>query len=232
MDGTVRSEAIRIADAFGGYLAEPATPTGRAVVIVQEIFGVTRKIRAYCDLFASAGYTALAPDMFWRFEHGMELSYSESDMAKALDLERRFNYADGLNDIDASVALLRARGANKVGAVGFCMGGRLVALAAAGGRVDAAVSFYGVGLENHLNELRGVQSPLQMHFGGKDTHIPERARAAISSALDEETRRHVHVYPESGHAFFRADLKDGDSLAAWRRAKDFLDLHLSESQSP
>ena len=227
MDATARSETIRIADAFGGYLAEPAVPSGRAVVVLQEIFGVTRKIRSYCDLFARAGYTALAPDLFWRFEPGMELTYTESDLAKGLDLVNRFSDPDGLKDIDASIALLRARGARKVGVVGFCMGGKLVGLVAATGSADAAVSYYGVGLEKHLDQLAAARCPLQMHFGGKDGYLPEKARAAIEAALDERSRRNVYVYPEADHGFFRPDLKGEDSTLAWTRTKEFFDLHLS-----
>ena len=232
MDATARSETLRIADSFSGYLAEPAAPTGRAVVVLQEIFGVTRKIRAYCDLFAQAGYTALAPDMFWRIEPGMELAHSESDLAKALDLLKRFSDPEGLNDIDACVAMLRARGAKKVGVVGYCMGGKLVGLAAATGRVDAGVSYYGVGLEKHLDELRRVKCPLQMHFGAKDTYLPESARQAIAAALDERSRRQIYVYPEAGHAFFRPDLKGSDSALAWERTTAFFNLHLSDQSSP
>jgi carboxymethylenebutenolidase len=213
------------------YLAQPAEPARRAIVVLQEIFGVTRKIRAYCDLFARAGYTALAPDLFWRLEPDLELSHSEADVAKAFDLLGRFSDADALKDIDVCVSALRERGASAVAIVGFCLGGKLAALAATRERVDAAVSFYGVALERHPQELQGVRCPLQMHFGGKDPYIPEAARTAVAAALDPGYRRQLYVYPESGHAFFRPDLKDADSALAWERSKAFLDSHLGVSSS-
>ncbi len=234
MDATARSETIRIeagAGSFRGYLAQPAEPTRRAVVVLQEIFGVTRKIRGYCDLFGSAGYDALAPDMFWRTEPGVELSHSESDLAKAFSLLGRFSDSDAMKDIDVCIAMLKSRGAQKVAVVGFCLGGKLAALAAARGKADAAVSFYGVGLEKHLDALRRLRCPLQMHFGGKDSYVPEAARIAISAGLEERARGNMHVYPEAGHAFFRADLKDDDSAAAWSRTKAFLDSHLGDRKS-
>lgn len=219
------------AGSFRAYLAQPAEPARRAVVVLQEIFGVTRKIRGYCDLFARAGYTALAPDMFWRLEPELELSHSEADMAKALDLLGRFSDADAMSDIDACVNALRNRGASTVALVGFCLGGKLAALAAARGQADAAISFYGVGLEHHLQELRSVRCPLQMHFGGKDPYLPEAVRTAVAAALGGGSRRQLHVYPESGHAFFRPDLKDADSAVAWERSRAFLDSHLGDRKS-
>ncbi len=230
----MRSETSRIATdagSFRGYLAQPDAQSGRAVVVLQEIFGVTRKIRAYCDLFANAGYSALAPDLFWRLEPDLELTHSEADVAKAFDLLGRFSDADALSDIDVCVSALRNRGATAVAVVGFCLGGKLAAMAAARGKADAAVSFYGVGLEKHLDTLRRLRCPLQMHFGGKDSYVPEAARIAISATLEERARGNMHVYPEAGHAFFRADLKDDDSAAAWSRTKAFLDSHLGNRKS-
>ena len=55
------------------YLAEPGgTPRG-AIVVIQEIFGVNRGVRAKCDHWASLGYLAVAPDLFWRLEPGVVL---------------------------------------------------------------------------------------------------------------------------------------------------------------
>jgi carboxymethylenebutenolidase len=228
MGDTVSSDMIRVdtaAGAFEGYLAEPAQPTGRAVVVLQEIFGVTKKIRGYCELFAQAGYAALAPDLFWRQAPGVQLSHAEGDLKKAFQLLGGLDDGDALSDVQACVAELKKRGATKVAVVGFCLGGKLAALSAAGALADAAVSFYGVGLEKHLDDLRAVRCPMQMHFGGKDSYVPEAALAAIRGAVPNPGN--LHLYPEAGHAFFRPDLKDAESAAAWDRSRAFLNQHLA-----
>lgn len=215
------------AGSFDAYLAVPKNPNGCGIVILQEIFGVNQNIRRYCDLFAQHGYHAAAPDLFWRIEPGLELARDQADLAKAFDCLHRFDEAKGLDDVRACVGGLRGRGMKKVGAVGFCLGGKLAPLSSVRNDVDAAVAFYGVGLEKNLAELRLLSGPVQMHFGGKDDHTPKEVVSAIAEATSSLPNVEIHVYPDAGHAFFRSDLKDVDSSAAFGRVLPFLKQSLS-----
>jgi carboxymethylenebutenolidase len=225
--GTVASVQISTVDgAFAAAFATPATPTKKALIVLQEIFGVTSKIRRYCDLFARDGYAALAPDLFWRMEPGVQLGYSEPEIERALGLLGRLDEERALDDIAACAKWLRQQGYSQIAMVGFCLGGKLGPLSLARGAGDAAVAFYGVGLEQRLEALRKINQPIQMHFGDKDTHVPSPAVAAIEGVAKERSNIEVLRYPEGGHGFFRPDLKNEESQVAYRRMLVFLEREL------
>src|SRR5687768_1395642 len=125
-------EMIAIRDGMQGYLAKPAAGTGPGIVVIQEIFGVNAVMRGLADDLAASGYVALAPDLFWRLEPGVDLTdKSDAEWKKALDLMQRFDIDTGIADIQASIAALRAMdGVTRVGAVGYCLGGLLAYLTA------------------------------------------------------------------------------------------------------
>ncbi len=102
----------------------------------------------------------------------------------------------------ASVAALRGRPecTGKVAAVGFCLGGKLAWLAAAQAGVDAAVGYYGVGIEASLNQLATIKCPVTLHFGEIDTFVPEAARTAIAAAAAGKNVE-IFVYPGADHGF-------------------------------
>jgi len=222
---------VRVTNRDGGVfdaaIAIPADPNGRAVVVLQEIFGVTRKIRGYCEMFAQLGYIAIAPDLFWRMDRGVQLSHDAGDIQRAFGYLKRFDEVAGLVDIDGCVAHLREQGMAKVAVVGFCLGGKLAALIAARGEADAGVAFYGVGLEQSLDALRDLSRPLQLHFGNDDAYAPPAAVASIEAALAGAANVELYRYEGAGHAFFRPDLKDAASPVAWDRTVAFLRRHLS-----
>jgi len=192
---------------------------------------VTRKIRGYCTMFAAQGYLAIAPDLFWRMDRGVQLGHDEEGMRRALGYLQQYDAAAGLEDIRACAEHLRAQGAGKIAVTGYCLGGKLAALAAARGDADAAVSFYPVGLEQSLDALRGLRVPLQLHFGAQDTYIPAAAIEQIEVAVAGAPGMELHRYAEAGHAFFRPDLKGDASATAWKRTLAFLDAHLSCSRN-
>ena len=208
--------------AFSAAFAVPRSPSKKALIVLQEIFGVTSKIRRYCELFASDGYAALAPDLFWRLEPDVQLSYSEADIQRALEFLKRLDEERALDDVLACAAELRKRGYSQIGVVGFCLGGKLGPLALARGAGDAAVAFYGVGLDQHCEILRTIGQPIQMHFGDQDTHVPPEAVAKMEDIARERRNIEVLRYPDGGHAFFRPDLKNKESETAHQRMLAFL----------
>ncbi len=135
--------------AFGAYVAEPEGTPRAAIVVIQEIFGVNEGIRRKCDKWAQLGYLALAPDLFWRLQPGVELDPDvEQEFKQALDLMGRFDQDQGVRDIEATIRAARQRlgGEGKVGCVGFCLGGRLAFMTATRTDIDASVGYYAVGL--------------------------------------------------------------------------------------
>ena len=95
--------------AFAGYLASPASGRGPGVVVIQEIFGVNQVMRDIADGFAAHGYFALAPDLFWRLEPGVQLTdKTDAEWKRAFDLMGRFDIDKGMKDIQATIDTLRA----------------------------------------------------------------------------------------------------------------------------
>ena len=155
---------------FNGYFAAPDDRRGPSVLILQEIFGVNRHIRAVCDRFAEEGYFALAPDLFARLEAGVELEYDDGGRDRGISLARRLNLDLALEDIRAALTAVRVLpgASGKAGVVGFCFGGRFAYLTAARTDVEAAVCYYGGGIENHAAEARAIRCPIMMHWGAED----------------------------------------------------------------
>lgn len=188
---------------FQGYLAVPASGSGPGLLLLQEIFGVNAHLRAVADLYAEEGYVVLAPDLFWRLEPKVDLSYGEADVARARDLLGRLDTDRAVADCGAALAALRrlpeCRG--KVGALGFCLGGRLAYLTAARHQVDAAVSYYGTGMEPLLGEAGAVRCPMVFHIPENDRHLPPPVRAAIAAAFAGRDDVQIFVYPGADHGF-------------------------------
>ena len=204
---------------LSAYLANaPAKPRG-GIVVIQEIFGVTRHIRAVADQYAAAGFLALAPALFDRIERNVDVPYT--DMAKG------FGYVQALNNdqvmLDVQAAIDRARGAGKVGVVGYCWGGTVAYLAAARTKIDAAVAYYGGGINRHTAEQPRV--PVMFHFGDKDKHIPSSAVAEIQAAFPQGV---YHLYP-ADHGFNctdRASFDPASAKLALERSLEFLHRHV------
>jgi len=191
---------------FGGYLTTPGE-TGAAaaagIVVIQEIFGVNAGIRAIADGWATQGYTALAPDLFWRLQPDVELDADvPAEAAQAFALYHRFDIDKAVADIEVAIKALRAHGCSTIGVVGYCLGGLLAYLSATRTDSDASVSYYGGGIDARLNEAAAIGKPLLMHLAGRDHFVTDAARAAIGAGLTPN--RHVTLYTyDADHAFAR-----------------------------
>ena len=207
MAGTMIDIPVSSGGEFRGYLTVPEAGSGPGLLIEQEIFGVNASLRAIADLYAEEGYVCLVPDLFWRMEPGVDLGYNEADFAKAFEFYQRFDVDQGVADIGAAVEALQARPecTGKVAAMGFCLGGKLAYLTATRHEIDAAVSFYGVGIEEALDESGGIGCPVLMHFAGEDGFVPQDAVTAISEHFAARPEVRIHVYPGVDHAFYNHD---------------------------
>ncbi|MFL5236113.1 MAG: dienelactone hydrolase family protein [Rhizomicrobium sp.] len=218
---------------FSAYLAKPSAGSGPGIVVIQEIFGVNKVIRDIADSFAARGYFALAPDLFWRIEPGVQLTdKSDDEWQRAFGLMTKFDPDFGAKDMQAAISHVRWLDGctGKVGAVGYCLGGLLAYLTAARSDVDACVGYYGVNIDQKLDEAKNIKKPLMLHIAEKDQFVKPEAQKTIADALKGNPLITLHFYPQMDHAFAReggahydkacADLANG-------RTSTFFKQHLS-----
>jgi carboxymethylenebutenolidase len=218
--------------AFGGYLAVPGTANGAGIVVIQEIFGVNEFVRAVADSYAARGYFALAPDLFWRIEPGVQLTdKTKEEWNRAFALMNKFDTDLGVKDIQAAIDHLRAEEkCAKVGAVGYCLGGSLAYLTAARTDVDASVAYYGINIHQMLDEAETIRKPFMLHIAEKDQYVPPSAQRQISEGLKTNPFVTIHTYPEMDHAFARLGGEHYDHANAElanSRTATFFRQHLS-----
>lgn len=201
---------------YDGYLALPRAGKGPGVIIVQEIFGVNEHIRSVAEQYALAGYVAFAPDIFWRAERRVELGYEGADRDKALALLKQVDADQTVADLGAAAKALRAlpETIGKIGAVGFCFGGQLAYLMAARGTVDAAVAYYGGGIQNKLDEAANVRVPMLFHYAEHDSSIPQTAVAQVKQHFAGHANAQFHDYAGVGHGFNCSDRSAYDQHAS------------------
>ena len=212
---------------FMAYVARPSGEPNAAVVVIQEIFGVNAGIRRKCDLLAEQGYLAVAPDLFWRLEPGIQLDPDiEPEFQQALDYMGKFNADGGVRDIQSTIDWARGEtGEKKVGAVGYCLGGKLAYMTAARTDVDASVGYYAVGVPDMLGEAKAIANPLMLHIPTADGFVDAKAQEAMHDGLDSHPRVTLHDYAGLDHGFAtqfgkRRD-EDGAQLADSRTDKFF-----------
>jgi carboxymethylenebutenolidase len=188
---------------FLAYCARPEGEPRAAIVVIQEIFGVNAGIRRKCDRLAADGYLALAPDLFWRIERGVELDPDvEPEFKRALELMGQFDQDQGVADIEATIRHARKDlGVPKVGVVGYCLGGRLAFMVAARTDADASVGYYAVGIDGLLREKHAIAHPLMLHIAGNDHFVPPPVQQAMHEGLDDHPKVALHDYPGEDHGF-------------------------------
>ena len=206
---------------FQAWLAAPKGAPRGAVVVVQEIFGVNRHVRAVTDDYAARGYLAIAPALFDRARRGVELPYTAEGINEGRGYMLQVTKANLLADIAASIAVTRHAG--KVGIVGYCWGGLCAYFAAVELPVSCAVAYYGGRIAQSQDKL--PKKPMMYHFGERDSHIPmsdvEAIRAGHPGAI-------VHTYP-AGHGFNcdeRPDYDPQSSALALERTLAFFAEHV------
>ncbi|HKV56171.1 MAG TPA: dienelactone hydrolase family protein, partial [Candidatus Binataceae bacterium] len=197
--------SLRAADggSFGAYVAAPEAGHGPGLLLFPEIFGLNPHIRGLADLYAEEGYLVFAPDLFWRLKPGIELGYSDDDFNTALSYYERFDVNQAVSDIGDALTALRANPIcnGKAGALGFGLGGTLAYLAAARLPLDAAIAYYGVGIEQALGEAAAVKCPVAFHFAAEDKFVAADAREAIRAAFARHDTAEFYVYRDAAHGF-------------------------------
>ena len=185
---------------FKVYIAKPDGKARGAVVIVQEIFGLSPWIMRTTDSYAADGYLAVAPALFDRVRRNIVLGYSPQEMQQAMGYRKQIETAKAVLDIAAAAAVARHTG--KVAVIGFCWGGMLAWAAASELPLGAAICYYGGGIPNLLPKV--PTCPTMLHFGEQDKSIPPNDIERLRSAYPQGS---YHIYA-AGHAFANDDRPD------------------------
>ncbi len=226
----MHGEMIRFAANGGtapGYLVGPDSGKGGpGLVLLQEWWGLVDHIKDVADRFAAAGFVVLAPDLY----DGQQTK--SPDQAAKMFMALRIGEA--AKDIRGAARHLLARAdvsPKRVGVLGFCMGGQLALYAGQEypGEFGAVVDFYGVHPNVPIDPAK-VKVPVQLHFGKRDTSVPEpTARELVERLSQSSAEVDAHFY-EADHAFFndtRPEVHDRAAAdQAWNRSVDFLKKHL------
>ncbi|MGH7918152.1 MAG: dienelactone hydrolase family protein, partial [Candidatus Binataceae bacterium] len=186
--------------AFNGYLAMPASGSGPGLILLHEIFGLNRHIRALAELYAEEGYVVLAPDLYWQQRPGIELGYAREEIEAARECAARLGER-AIDDIGAAIVALRSNPScnGKIGTLGFGLGGRLAWLTAMSVKIDAAVGYYPDAVGQHLEAAGPIGCPLALHFAGDAESVS--ACEAIRQALTDGDHFQIYLYPEAHRGF-------------------------------
>ncbi|MBI4183369.1 MAG: dienelactone hydrolase family protein [Proteobacteria bacterium] len=209
---------------LGAYLAGPAPKRGgRAIVVIQEIFGINRHMRGVCDRFAAQGFTAIAPALFDRVKPGIALGYGPEDIEQGRNLRAQVGNDNAVRDMAAAAVHVAA--ASKTAVVGYCWGGSIAWLGATRLDFDAAVCYYGGQIVDYRYETPSC--PVMFHFGDQDQSIPMKAVKLTQKA---HPRQKCFVYKGAGHGFNcedRSAYAPGAAAVALKRTLAFLKRRLA-----
>jgi carboxymethylenebutenolidase len=222
------SEYVRLRALDGhelsAYVALPAAEPVAGLVVIQEIFGVNAHIRSVADGYAKDGFLAVAPALFDRLQHGVELKYEGADLQTAMSLASKLNVENAVRDVQAAIEYAANATGKNVGVAGYCFGGTLAWLSATRLHPKAAVGYYGGQIGKYITENPSV--PVMLHFGRQDAHIPAEVVEKVQQAHPE-----VEIYwYDAGHGF-NCDARQSYSPPAAREARGrslaFLKKHLA-----
>jgi carboxymethylenebutenolidase len=188
---------------FGAYVSTPPKGTGPGIILIQEIWGVNQHIRDVADQYAMDGFTVFAPDVFFRQQPRVDLGYNDVDNPKAYGFMGALDRPLAVKDLTCAAQALRAHAgvSGKIASVGFCMGGALSYGLAAAGAVDAAVCYYGGGIQTMLDRAPNITVPILFHYAENDGHIPMSAVDSVKAAFAGRENARVDVYGGVDHGF-------------------------------
>jgi carboxymethylenebutenolidase len=210
-----------------GYLASPASGSGRGVIVIQEWWGLTTHIAHIADRLAGEGFVALAPGLYG--------GATTHDAAEATQLMQQLPIDRAARDLRGAVDYLRSRdevAGEKVGVVGFCMGGAFVLQLAVqeGERIAAAVAFYPVG--SMPDDYSALRADVLIQIADGDQFNPPTLADELTEKITSGTGSPPEIahYP-AGHAFLNDENLLGtydaeQASIAWDRTVAFLREHL------
>ena len=233
----MREEAVTIPmrdGTMGGWLAVPEGKPRGAVIAIMEIWGVNDTMRAHAREFAEAGYICFVPDLFWRQEAGVELSDRDpGDVEKAFDLYYGFDYDIAVEDMMDCARWLEGTYAVPVGAVGYCLGGKLCYLMCCRTEIRCAVAYYGTYIEHAIREVGNLHRPFVLHMAMQDRWVQREVNDLLMRKLSPNPLVTIYQYPGADHAFARVGgltYRKPEADAAVARTLNFFEAHLASAE--
>ena len=229
---------------MGGYLAQPAAGgSGPAVLVFMEIFGINEHIRDVTERVAREGYVSLAPDYFHRTGPGAEYGYDDEGFAKGMELLNALEADEMIADARAALAYLRSRDdvdPDRIGCMGFCIGGHMAYLTACETDVKATASFYGGGITapqgpggapSTVARTQKIRGKVLGLFGGRDSFIPRQQVDVLAETLRQDgVANDIVIYETADHGFFCDQRDSYHAVAAkdaWERVKRLFSAELA-----
>ena len=166
-------------------------PVG-AIVVLQEIFGVTQQLKNIAKTYAELGYIVAIPALFDRQGKDLVIPFAEGSKAKALMEAANLDHA--MADIESTVSVMREN-SDTVAVMGFCWGGGLALRCAQKLDISGSIIFYGTRMTNYLDGP--LKSPVLGHFGSDDAHVPSSDLVEVQRYFPD---MQMHTY-KAGHAF-------------------------------
>jgi carboxymethylenebutenolidase len=208
---------------LSGFLVVPAT-SGRhpALVVIHEWWGLNDWVKEQAEKLGEQGYVALAVDLY--------RGQATSDPSVAHQLARGLPHDRALRDLEAAFNYLASRpdvNSNKIGSIGWCMGGGYsMELAIHEAKLAACVVNYGA-LPTDPEDIDRIHAPVLGNFGAEDRGIPPAAVSNFEKAMGNAHKKvNVKIYAGAGHAFENPNNKMGyrpqAARDAWNRTIAFL----------
>jgi carboxymethylenebutenolidase len=228
------TERVNVATDAGempAYLWLPESGTGPGLVLLQEIFGVSRYIARRAADLADAGYVVLAPELYWRLDGAALEESAPGAIEEAMGRAQRLDWDTTVSDALTALEHLRGRDEvdGRVGVIGFCLGGGLAFNVAALDEPDVLVSYYGSAIPGLLDLAPQVTAPSLHHFGLADDYIDADTVARIRTAVAGRDGVEFETYEGANHAFDNSDFvlhHPEASALAWQRTLAFLSTRL------
>ena len=228
---TYRTEQVPRGDAgsMSLHLWSADAPVG-SVLLIQEIFGVGPYIKAVAERLAGAGYLVGAPDVFWRFARNWEADHDQAGLEASIAKVQQLDFPQAIGDCVAAMNHLDGQaGVEKVGVMGYCLGGTLAWGVAAAAEPAVCVSYYGSGVPGMIGMIDQVHCPTLFHFGNQDAYIPNEGVDAVGAAIAGREGFVLNV-ETAGHAFDNHESEmfynEGAANAAWAKTMAFLGEHM------
>ncbi len=204
---TPNSLVLNVADGTQAhaYVAQPQNAAAApGIILFQEAFGVNGHIRNVADRLAAAGYVVVAPELFHRTaEPGLEISYD--NFAAAMPHYQAITPEGLKQDAQAAYDWLQAQPQvqkDKIGAIGFCLGGQVAFVANAALPLQAAVSYYGGGLHTRTDGAKDLHAPHLFYWGGLDQHISQDNIKTVIDAVEAAGKPYINtVISYADHGF-------------------------------
>jgi len=220
--------SVSNAPAMQAFVTRPAgTGPFPAVIVFQEAFGVNHYIQDICQRISNEGYIAIAPEMYHRTAPpGFTADYTDfpsiAPHMQALstesiieDTQAAFDWLLTQHDVEK----------DKIGSIGFCMGGRMAFIANSGFELAASVSFYGGYMHTVADRAATLHGPQLLFWGGKDTHILPEHIKTVTDAIKKADKEYINVeISYADHGYFCNERSAYHAQAAkesWGMVKEF-----------